>query len=39
MEKETFDQLVQEAKTVNNVATGFLQDSDNTTETRLPYND
>ena len=39
MNKETFDQLVQEAKTVNNVATGFLQDSDNTTETRLPYND
>jgi hypothetical protein len=39
MNKETFDQLVQEAKTIGNVATGFLQDSANTTETRIPYND
>jgi hypothetical protein len=39
MNKEIFDQLVQEAKTISNVANGFLQSSDNTTETRLPYND
>ena len=28
MDKETFDQLVQEAKTIGNVANGFLDEAD-----------
>ena len=39
MNKEIFDALVQEAKTGTGPANGFLQESTNTTETRLPYND
>ena len=39
MNKEIFDQLVQEAKSGTGPANGFLQESNNTTETRLPYND
>ena len=40
MNKETFDQLVQEAKTVGNVANGFLDEAAaNRTERRLTSND
>ena len=40
MDKETFDQLVQEAKTIGNVATGFLDEAAaNRTERRLTSND